>query len=250
MSRRIYLDEGFFGTRVGEITDDGRLFLVQDGRPDEMFGYVEEDGIYVPAGLGRTRIIEFSERGEMYLTCDSGVYKYGAKVGSVSRSGYVYDADGRRVGWVTLPDGETPSGPTGQNVVGCLVALLAVAALVLAPLFAVANYPALLVSSSVSDASKAQLVAIAVISAIAALIAGMVLMGEGSSKLREVYPGMLAASWIACEATLCVSAVIIETDPLGALDWVLLVVFGGACCLGWAAVASLVSYAALKAMGR
>lgn len=249
MSRRIYLDEGFFGTEVGEITDDGRLFLVRDERPDEVFGYVETDGIYVTAGLKRTKIIEFGEDGEMYLACDSGVYTHGTKVGSVSQSGYVYDSDGGRVGWVTSPGGgEGRMDTSGPSAIGCVISLIAAVALVLAPLFAVANYPALLASSSVSDASKVQLIVISALGAIAALLVGVISTGDGSSRFREVYPSMLLASWATCEVTLCVSTNIIEPNPLGVLDWILLVTFGGACCLGWAAVASLVSYIALKAI--
>ena len=238
MTRRIYLDKGFFGTCVGEITDDGRLFLVEEGTPDRFFGYVESDGIYVPAGLsGRTKLIEINEHGNLYLTCDSGIFTYGTKVGSVSKDGTLYDSNGHRVGHVTPKGvGHETSGGGG---LGIILGIPLVFLLVVTPIGAVLLWPSLMGSSSVSDASKIQLLTISVLGILAAYLAGL---GSGKRpKFTESFSSMCCVSWLTCEVTLCISAAVVEAS-LGFFDWVLLLTFGSLVCLGWAAAASCIAY--------
>lgn len=248
MTRRSYLDEGFFGTPVGEVTDDGRLFLVGEG-PDSFFGYVEKDGVYVPAGLSsRTKLIDISDQGGLYLTCDSGAYSYGTKVGSVSERGLVYDADGRRFGQVGIGHGTRGNGDSGKGVMGgwwLIVGMPAAFLLVAAPVGAVLLWPALMGSASVSDASKVQLFVITLLGITAALLTGV--GGDNRAKFTEAFPSMCFASWLACEVTLCVTATIMDS-PLGFLDWALLLTFGSLLCLGWASAASCIAYLMLRAI--
>ena len=105
MTRKIYLDEEFFGTKIGEITDDGRLFLGGESGRERLYGYVKQDGIYVEKGLySREKVISFGRDGNMYLTRDEGMFTYGTKVGSLSDSGFIYDTAGRRIGEITQDD--------------------------------------------------------------------------------------------------------------------------------------------------
>lgn len=241
MTRRIYLDKGFFGTYVGEITDDGRLFLVEEGAPDRFFGYVESDGIYVPAGLnGRTKLLEINEHGNLYLTCDSGIFTHGTKVGSVSKEGTLYDSNGRRVGHIT-PKG-TGSETSGGGGLGIILGIPLLFLLVATPIGAVLLWPSLMGSSSVADASKIQLLIISVLGILAAYLAGL---GSGKRpKFTESFPSMCSVSWLTCEVVLCISAAVMESS-LGFLDWVLLLTFGSLVCLGWAAAASCIAYVIL-----
>lgn len=219
---RVYPAKSFFGTCIGENTDDGRLFFVEEGAPDCFFGYVESDDIFVPAGLGwRNELIEISEYGNLYLTCDSDIFTYERKVESVSKDGTLYDSKSHRVGYVA-PKGaglET----IGGGGLGITLDIPPVFSLVVVSIGAVLLWPLLIGLSSVSDASKIQLLIITVVGMFAAHLVGL---GRGKrSKFRESSPSMYCVSWLTREVILCISAAVMEVS-LGVFDWVLLRTFG------------------------
>lgn len=243
LTRTIYLDKGFFGTYVGEITDDGRLFLVEEGSPDRFYGYVEDDGIYVPAGIGgRTKLIDISKHGNLYLACDSGPFTYGTKIGSVSDDGTLRDSKDQRIGHIT-PWKKNSGGSGGGGGLGLVIGIPLAFLLVATPIGAVLLWPSLMGSSSVADASKIQLLIITVLGILVAFLAGV--SGDKRPKFSESFSSMCFASWVACEVALCVSAAVMESS-LGILDWVLLLTFGSLVCLGWAAAASCIAYAIIR----
>lgn len=269
MTRKIYLDEGFFGTKIGEITDDGRLFLRDESGRERLYGYVEQDGIYVEKGLySKEKVISFGRYGDMYLTRDEGIFTYGTKVGSLGDLGSIYDADGRRIGEITQGDrdmgGVSPSdrstrdanpdrqstvsstgtgtyaprpsdpGPVGIDpsvlIGGLLVGFFAVGGVVL--------FPALLGSSSVTSGSKIILLAIAAVCILAGCIAGAL---TKETKLANLYMDIYWPSWLGSELTFNILSFIYD-KPNG-WEMLLLIVGGGVFSLGWAAVGAAVATA-------
>ena len=262
MARIIRFEEGFFGKDVGEITDDGRILIPDGIFGTKVVGFYKEDGIYIPDGFGRKKVIDISADGILYLTEDEGFFARGTKIGSIGEDGSMRTIGGRRIGELRVPPGDGGNDVVGRSLgkgaasgkfsgssdgagLGLVAALPAIALAVITPIGAIILFPALMGSSSVSMTSKIQLIFLAVLTIVAAALAGLP-SNKKNLSLSKSLPNMITCSWIVCVLANCVITVLTEPEPLGILDWALLLIFGSLVCLGWAAAASIITFVALK----
>lgn len=266
MARRIRLDKGFFGTDVGEISDDGRILIPDGILGKDVVGRFRDDGIYIPDGFGERKAVDLYPDGSLHLTKDKGLFRAGTRIGAIDPDGTLRDADGRRVGELRPQRGDDHDDAVGRAISGAsrfarnpkgkggtgghggmgFIALLPTIGLaIITPIGAVVLFPALLESSSVSLSSKIQLIVVASAAIATAALAGA-LSGEKPLRFDKALPDMITASWLVGAVLNVILSVALEPEPLGFLDWLLLLLFGSLVCLGWAAAASLIAFVVLK----
>lgn len=268
MARRIHFDKGFFGTDIGEISDDGRILFPDGIWGHRVVGFFEEDGIYIPDGLTRKKVIDIYSDGSLHLTADKGLFHKGSKIGKIDPDGTLRSVEGRRVGELAELDGSHSTDVVGKAIgasvspastyrgggggdmvsaggAGIVVAIPAIALAMITPVGAVVLFPALLGSSSISLTSKIQLVVLAAVATVVAALVGA-LSKKRPLKFTENLPDMIRISWVACNVLNIIISVLTAPEPLGFFDWLLLVVFGSLMCVGWGAAASIIAFVILK----
>lgn len=163
----IHLNKGLFGTNIGEITDDGRIFFPDGLWGSKVVGYLYDDGIYVDSGLiTKKKIVDIAKDGNMYLTHDEGLFTHGTWVGSIRSDGKVFNTKGENVVDLTgdepLPIHDAPepcnfpcSGTSGGVI---LFGLFAAVFVLVAVWVSLSSFFPMLNSSSISDNSKTGLV--------------------------------------------------------------------------------------------
>lgn len=252
------MNDSFFGRDVGTIDDDGTIRLPDGIWGSQAVGYLEKDGVYVPDGWGRRKVIDISPLGHMYLMEDAGLFSRGAWVGSIAPAGEVRDTDRRTVAELRkgLGDGndiideifgvdEDEDGKTGVGTgtrtspgPGIAAVLLRVGGIVLAPaaIWAiVSNTPAVLASESVSAGGKMGLATTLLLTA--ATVAFVSLKSE-QGVLATLVEGLGAGTLV---AILSFGAYTLIADPpTGPGDWLLFLLFMPFVCFCWAAATSAV----------
>lgn len=258
MSRRIHLNDSFFGHDAGTIDDAGTIKLPDGIWGSQTVGYLERDGIYIPDGWGRRKVIDISPVGNMFLMEDAGPFSHGTWVGSITPDGEVRDTDRRVVAELRKESGggsdvideifgeggetddEPGSGkkPGPGSGPGIGAALLKVVGIVLVPaaMWAIVSHtPALLTSESISAGGK---VGTAVTLLLTAATAAVVSLKSEQGVLPTLVE-CLGAGTLA--ATLSFGAYTLIADPPAGLgDWLLLLLFMPFVGFCWAAAASAV----------
>lgn len=258
MSRTIHVNDSFFGHDAGRVETDGTIKLPDGIWGHQTVGYIEKDGIYVPDGWGRRKVIDISSQGHMYLMEDTGLFSHGTWVGSIDPDGRVSDTDRRTVAELRKGLGEgsdtideifrtdededgktgTGSGTRTSPGSGIVAALFMVSGVVLVPLAIwaiVSHTPALLTSESISAGGKMGVAVTLLLTAVAvAFVSLKSERGVFLTLLESLGAGTLAA-------ILSFGAYVLIADPpTGLGDWLLFVLFTPFICFCWAAVTSVV----------
>lgn len=277
MARTIHLNDSFFGRDAGTIDDDGTIKLPDGIWGSRTVGYLERDGIYVPDGWSRRKVIDISPLGHMYLMEDAGLLSRGTWVGSITPAGEVRDTDRVTVaelrkglgsgsdavdaifetGEGDENEGETgPGTGTGTTIgpgpePGVGTVLLKICAVILVPIamwVIVSSTPALLTSESVTAGGK---LGVAVTLLLTAIAVAIVSLGSGQGVLATLLECVSAGTVV---AILSFGAYVLIADaPTELGDWLLLLLFGPFVCFCWAAATTIVvglPISAIRAIAR
>ena len=268
MGRTIHLNDSFFGRDAGTIDEDGTIKLPNGIWGSQTVGYLEKDGVYVPDGWGKRKVIDISPLGHMYLMEDAGLFSRGTWVGSISPDGEVLDTDRRAVAELRKglgdgrdviddffgtnegdgSDGEdetgpgmgagTTTGPGPEPEPGIGVTLLKIGAVILVPLAMwaiVSHTPALLTSESITAGGKAGTAVTLLITAVTVAVISL----KSEQGVLPTLIGCLGAGTLA--AILSFGAYTLIADPpTGIGDWLLFLLFMPFVCFCWTAATSAV----------
>lgn len=223
-------------------------------------GHLERDGIYVPDGLKRRKVIDVSPLGHMYLMEDAGLFSRGTWVGSITPDGEVRDTDRRVVAELRKgsgdgsdavdeifgadegkgEDGKIGIGPEthttpGPGISAVLIMVGGIVLTAAAIWVIVSHTPALLTSESVSAGGKMGLIITLLLTA--ATVAVISLKSE-----QGVLPTLTECLWAGTlAATLSFGVYTLIADPPAGLgDWLLFLLFMPFVCFCWAAATSVV----------
>lgn len=243
MAWRINLNKGIFGTNIGEISDDGRIFFPDGLWGSKVVGYLYDDGIYVEDGfITKKKIVDITKDGNMYLTRDEGLFTHGTWVGSIRSDGKVFNTRGENVvnlsGDEPLPMFDVPEprvipGPGGSGG-AILFGAFAFVFVLVAIWVSLSNFFPLLNSSSVSENSKMGLVFTVVVMGVACGIAIW-----RSSTVKEGLLCGLGSAWVI--GTLFYTLYFWVTEGHSSMADLVLLVLGSALFgLGWAIGATVV----------
>ena len=261
MTRKIHVNEGFFGRDVAEIDDDGRILMPEGIWGHKVVGYLKDDGIYVDSGImSQKRVIDIASDGNMYLTSDAGIFSYGTWVGRIAPDGKLYDRDRRNYATITgekskpaqepeksdstsnSSDRNGGSGGTGTGPVVPPVPSIPIFLLPLIALFGIAvlwvplsSLPQLFGSSYIAGSSKVGLTMTLVGMGIAA---GVVSWKTG--KFTDMLCFAAMSAWATGTVIFVVYSMLVDS-PSGTGSIVFLVVGGAIVCISWALGATVVA---------
>ena len=261
MTRKIHVNEGFFGRDVAEIDDNGRILMPEGIWGHKVVGYLKDDGIYVDSGImSQKRVIDIASDGNMYLSSDAGVFSYGTWVGRIAPDGKLYDRDRRNYATITgekskpAQEPEEPSdsssghdggssdtGGTGTGQVFLPISSIPIPFLLLVGLFTVAvlwvplsSLPRLFSSAYIAGSSKVGLT--------------MTLVGMGiatgvvswkTAKFTDMLCYATMSAWATGTAIFVVYSMLVDS-PSGTGSIVFLIVGGAIVCISWALGATVV----------
>lgn len=260
MGRTIHLNDSFFGRNAGTIDDDGTIRLPDGIWGSQTVGYLEKDGVYVPDGWGRRKVIDISSLGHMFLMEDAGLFSRGTWVGSISPDGEVRDTDRRAVAELRkgLGDGsdtvteifgssegegkddETDDEPgpgtitEPKPIIPLALITFGGVVLALAAMWTIVSHtPALLTSESISAGGQ---VGVAVTLLFTAVTTVFVSLKSEQGVLSTLVDCLGAGTVV---AILTFGAYTLIADPPAGLgDWLLFLLFMPFVCFCWAAATS------------
>lgn len=237
MAWTIHLNEGIFGTNIGEVSDDGRIFFPDGLWGSKVVGYLYDDGIYVDGGfISKKKIVDISKDGNMYLTHDEGAFSHGTWVGTIRSDGKVFDTRGDNIIDLSGNDplqianvSEPRRGSRPPTSGGAVLFLASATVFVLIAVWvSLSNFFPLLNSSSISENSKMGLVLTTLVMGVAC---GISIWRSGT--VKEGLLCGLGSAWVI--GVLFYTLYFLVTEGHSSLvDLVLLVLGSALFGLGWA----------------